>query len=237
MKDETVVVTAGPTVEDIDPVRYVSNRSSGRMGFALAEAARDRGAEVVLVSGPTSLPVPSRIEHVSVRSAEQMLAAVKSHFPRATIVAMAAAVSDYRPASVAKSKTKKSEGAATLDLVRTPDIIGSLGASKGNRLFIGFAAETDDVVAYARKKLKDKKLDLILANDVSRKDAGFDVETNAGTLIDRTGHEEELPVMSKREMADRILDRAVELKPSLRGAAASGRRRSSLAAKRVTRKR
>jgi phosphopantothenoylcysteine decarboxylase/phosphopantothenate--cysteine ligase len=211
MAGETVIVTAGPTVEDIDPVRFVSNRSTGRMGYALAEAARDRGASVVLVSGPTSLPVPGRVEHLPVRSAQEMLEAVESRLDKATVLAMAAAVSDYRPASKAKGKIKKS-GDVSLGLVRTPDIIGTLGPKKGGRLFVGFAAETDDVVASARRKLKDKKLDLILANDVSRADAGFAAATNAGTLIDRTGREEELPVMSKREMADRIWDRALKLK-------------------------
>jgi phosphopantothenoylcysteine decarboxylase/phosphopantothenate--cysteine ligase len=212
MAGETVIVTAGPTVEDIDPVRFVSNRSSGRMGYALAEAARDRGAKVVLVSGPTSLPVPSGVDHLPVRSAQQMLDAVTARFGDATIVAMAAAVSDYRPESAARSKIKKSDGPVRLDLVRTPDVIGTLGAGKGDRLFVGFAAETDDVVASARGKLKAKKLDVILANDVSRSDAGFAVETNAGVLIDRTGREEEVALTTKREMADRIWDRALELR-------------------------
>jgi phosphopantothenoylcysteine decarboxylase/phosphopantothenate--cysteine ligase len=211
MAGETVIVTAGPTVEDIDPVRFVSNRSTGRMGFALAEAARDRGASVILVSGPTSLPVPARVEHVSVRGAQEMLEAVERHLGKAGVLAMAAAVSDYRPATVAGGKIKKS-GDASLGLVRTADILGTLAPKKGSRLFVGFAAETDDVVASARRKLEGKKLDLILANDVSRSDAGFASSTNAGTLIDRTGREEELPLMSKREMADRIWDRALELR-------------------------
>jgi phosphopantothenoylcysteine decarboxylase / phosphopantothenate---cysteine ligase len=216
MAGETVIVTAGPTVEDIDPVRYVSNRSSGRMGYALAEAARDRGAKVVLVSGPTSLAVPNGVEHLPVRSAQQMLEAVTSRLGDASIVAMAAAVSDYRPESLARNKIKKTDGPMRLDLVRTPDVIGTLAAKKGKRLFVGFAAETDDVVASARRKLAAKSLDLILANDVSRTDAGFAVETNAGVLIDRTGREEPIELTTKREMADRIWDRALELQSTSR---------------------
>jgi len=209
---DTVIVTAGPTVEDIDPVRFVSNRSTGRMGYALAEAARDRGATVVLVSGPTSLAVPAGVEHVPVRTAEQMLEAVGARLDASTILAMAAAVSDYRPASLAPNKMKKSDGPVRLDLVRTPDVVGTLAARKGDRLFVGFAAETEDVVGSARRKLKAKSLDLILANDVSRSDAGFAVETNAGVLVDRTGREEEIALTTKREMADRIWDRALELR-------------------------
>jgi phosphopantothenoylcysteine decarboxylase / phosphopantothenate---cysteine ligase len=211
MAGQKVIVTAGPTVEDIDAVRFVSNRSTGRMGFALAEAARDRGAEVVLVAGPTSVPVPPRVEHVAVRSAHEMLETVRARLPEAAILAMAAAVSDYRPTAKVRGKVKKTTGGLTLGMVRTDDILKSLGPQKGGRLFIGFAAETDDVVAYARRKLHDKRLDLIVANDVSRLDAGFGVETNAGVLIDRNGGEEELPLMTKREMADRIWDRVLAL--------------------------
>jgi phosphopantothenoylcysteine decarboxylase/phosphopantothenate--cysteine ligase len=227
-----VVVTAGPTVEDIDPVRYVSNRSSGRMGYALAEAARDRGARVVLVSGPTSLAVPAGVEHLPVRSAQQMLEVVQRRLPEASMLAMAAAVSDYRPESVAPGKIKKTDGPVSLGLVRTPDVVGTLAAKKGDRVFVGFAAETDDVAASARRKLRAKSLDLILANDVSRSDAGFAVETNAGTLIDRTGREEEVALTTKREMADRIWDRALELKPPT-----TAQQRPSRVARRSTSKR
>src|SRR5439155_9490427 len=143
---ETVVVTAGPTVEDIDPVRFISNRSSGRMGYRLAEVARDRGATVVLVTGPAVLPAPRGMEVVAVRSAEEMARAVAEKAPGAGIVAMAAAVSDYRPAAVAPGKIKKQDGAQKLDLVRTTDILESLGEAKGTRFLIGFAAETDDLV-------------------------------------------------------------------------------------------
>jgi phosphopantothenoylcysteine decarboxylase/phosphopantothenate--cysteine ligase len=209
---ETVLVTAGPTVEDIDPVRFVSNRSSGRMGFRLAEAARDRGARVVLVSGPTTLPAPAGLEVVPVRSAEEMARAVHERVGESTIVAMAAAVSDYRPGSVARQKVKKAAGPLTLELERTPDILASLGGGKDGRLLVGFAAETENVREHARVKLKAKGLDLIVANDVSRSDAGFGAEANAAVLIDKDGGERELPLLSKREVADRIWDRVIELR-------------------------
>jgi phosphopantothenoylcysteine decarboxylase/phosphopantothenate--cysteine ligase len=221
---ETVLVTAGPTVEDIDPVRFVSNRSSGRMGYRLAEAARDRGARVVLVSGPTALAVPSGVEYVPVRSAEQMAAAVETHAASATVVVMAAAVSDYRPAQVAPSKVKKGEGGTTLELVRTPDILRGLGAKKGSRLLVGFAAETDDLLANARAKLAAKNLDLIVANDVTKDRSGFGGDTNAAVLIDRDGGQEEAALQSKRDLADRILDRAIALRTKEPAAVAAPRR-------------
>ena len=220
MEGETVLVTAGPTVEDIDPVRFVSNRSSGRMGYRLAEAARDRGARVVLVSGPTSLPPPARVELVRVRSAEEMQKAVARHVGEATIVAMAAAVSDYRPAAVSPTKLKKTDGPTRLELVRTPDILRSLGASKGSRFLVGFAAETNAVVENARKKRAEKRLDLMVANDVSGEGVGFASERNAATLIDELG-EVEVPLSSKRELAERIWDRVAEIRRA-RGASASG---------------
>jgi phosphopantothenoylcysteine decarboxylase/phosphopantothenate--cysteine ligase len=208
---QTVVVSAGPTVEDIDPVRFVSNRSSGRMGYRLAEAARHRGARVVLVSGPTSLPAPAGVEVVAVRSAEEMARAVTEHASGASVVVMAAAVSDYRPAEVAARKMKKQPGPARLDLVRTPDILRSLGQAKAGRFLVGFAAETEDVVANARRKRTEKNLDLIVANDVGREEAGFGVDRNAAVLIDGES-ETELPLMSKRELAERIWDRIETLR-------------------------
>jgi len=217
-----VLVTAGPTVEDIDPVRYVSNRSSGRMGYRLAEAARDRGARVVLVSGPTSLAQPRGVELVAVRSAEQMAQAVKEKAEAVQIVVMAAAVSDYRPASVASSKIKKTDGPVVLELQRTPDILKSLGAAKGDRILVGFAAETENVSGYAKEKLRSKNLDLIVANDVSREGAGFGSEKNEALLIDAAG-QTPLPLMSKRELAERILDRVVELRRSRRPQAVATR--------------
>jgi phosphopantothenoylcysteine decarboxylase/phosphopantothenate--cysteine ligase len=207
-----VLVTAGPTLEDIDPVRFLSNRSSGRMGYRLAEAARDRGARVVLVSGPTALPAPDGVELVSVRSAEQMARAVEAHWAGAALVAMAAAVSDYRPQAVARHKLKKAAGGASLELVRTPDILRGLGERKGSRFLIGFAAETQALVESARRKLLEKNLDLIVANDVSREGSGFGSEANAAVLLDREGGRVEVPLTGKRELAERIWDRVRELR-------------------------
>jgi len=209
---ETVLVTAGPTVEDIDPVRFVSNRSSGRMGYRLAEAARDRGARVVLISGPTALAAPAGVEVLAVRSAAEMAAAVESRFEASTIAIMAAAVSDYRPAQVSPVKVKKAAGGVALQLVRTADILGGLGPRKAARTLVGFAAETDHVLENARQKLASKALDLIVANDVTREGAGFESETNSAVLLDREGREVEIALMSKRELADRILDRVRELR-------------------------
>jgi len=208
---ETVVVTAGPTVEDLDPVRFLSNRSSGRMGYRLAEAARDRGATVILVTGPTALPRPAGIEVLSVRSADEMHRAVVDRAAAASVVAMAAAVADYKAAKPSATKVRKTGGPATLDLVRTPDILRSLGEAKGGRFLVGFAAETDRVLENARRKRTDKNVDLLVANDVVRDGAGFGGETNAAVLID-AARELELPVMDKRELADRIWDRVVELR-------------------------
>jgi phosphopantothenoylcysteine decarboxylase/phosphopantothenate--cysteine ligase len=208
---ETVLVTAGPTVEDLDPVRFLSNRSTGRMGFALAETARDRGARVVLVAGPTSIEPPAGVDLVQVRSAEEMARAVGDRVGPATIVAMAAAVSDYRPAARAPSKLKKTPGEGTLVLTRTPDILATLGKSKGRRFVIGFAAETDRVLENARAKRAAKNADLLVANDVSRPDSGFASDHNAAVLIDAEA-ETELPLMSKRALADRIWDRVLALR-------------------------
>jgi phosphopantothenoylcysteine decarboxylase/phosphopantothenate--cysteine ligase len=209
---EAVLVTAGPTVEDIDPVRFLSNRSSGRMGYRLAEGARDRGARVTLISGPTSLPVPRGVDFVSVRSAEEMFRSVRERAEGVSVVAMAAAVSDHRPATRSPGKLKKTEGGAHLDLLRTPDILRSLGEAKGDRLLIGFAAETENVRENARAKLKEKHLDLIVANDVTTRGAGFGEERNAAVIIDAAGGEEEVPLVSKRELAERIWDRVASLR-------------------------
>ncbi len=206
LEGETVLVTAGPTVEDIDPVRFVSNRSSGRMGYRLAEAARDRGASVILVSGPTSLPAPHGVEVVAVRSADEMQRAVSARVGPATVVIAAAAVSDYRPASASGSKLKKTDGALKLDLVRTPDILEGLGKAKGGRVLVGFAAETEDLLVNARKKLEAKNLDLVVANDVSAAGAGFGGDTNTVVLLRKDGGRSEVPLASKREVAERILD-------------------------------
>jgi len=203
-----IVVTAGGTQEPIDPVRHISNRSSGKMGYALALAARDRGARVSLVAAPTSLPAPAGIEVTPVRTAAEMKAAVAGAVARADALIMAAAVADYQPKSAARAKIKKKTGSLTLELVRTPDILAEVG---GDFLRVGFAAESEDLVANAKQKLEKKKLDLIAANDITDKDSGFDSETNKVTLIDKSGQVESLPLLSKREVADRILDKVVAL--------------------------
>ncbi len=204
-----IVVTAGGTQEAIDPVRYVGNRSSGKMGYAVAEAARDRGAKVTLITAPTSLPDPAGIEVNHIENAVQMKEAVAKATAQADALIMAAAVADYQPKSIAKGKIKKEAAAGlTLELVRTPDILSEV---KGNFLKIGFAAESEDLIENARQKLEKKQLDLIAANDITAADSGFGVDTNRVTLISREGKTEDLPLMSKREVADRILDKVVEL--------------------------
>lgn len=209
---ETVLVTAGPTREELDPVRYLSNYSSGKMGYAIARAARRRGARVILVSGPTALAAPAGVELVPVVSARRMREAVLERLEEATVVIKAAAVADYRPAMRAEQKIKKGlEGSLILPLEKNPDILAELGGLKGNRLLVGFAAETVDLLENARKKLTEKNLDLIVANDVSRNDAGFDVDTNAVRLLFRDGSGEELPLLGKDEVADQLLDRIARL--------------------------
>ena len=208
-----VLITAGPTYEDIDPVRFVGNRSSGRMGYALATEALRRGAAVTLVSGPTHLTAPPSATVIKIRSAAQMHAAVMEHAAEQDAIVMSAAVADYTPADPAREKAKKSDGPVSITLNRTKDILGDLGKlpSRAQRtpVLVGFAAETSDVVAYAKGKLQQKGADLIVANDVSRADAGFDVETNAVTLVTANGVED-VPLQSKQAVAARILDRIEE---------------------------
>jgi phosphopantothenoylcysteine decarboxylase / phosphopantothenate---cysteine ligase len=215
LRGQHVLVTAGPTYEDIDPVRYVGNRSSGRMGFAIAAEAKRRGARVTLVAGPTRSEPPAVDEIVKVRSAGEMYDAVMRVAPEAHVVVMAAAVADYTPATPANQKIAKSDGPMTLTLERTRDILGKLGEVRSRvtgrgPVLVGFAAETSDVVARAREKRARKNVDLIVANDVSRSDAGFDVDTNAVTLVTAEGVEE-VPLQSKTAVAARILDRVEAL--------------------------
>ena len=206
-----VLVTAGPTVERIDPVRYITNRSTGKMGYALAEAARDRGAEVTLVSGPVSLAAPSGVTLVRVESSAQLCDAVLAAGAQADVVVQAAAPADFRPVQTAQSKIKKTGAGMTLELENTTDIAAELGRRKRpGQILVAFAAETDDVLDNARGKLARKNADLIVANDVTRPDAGFGVDTNAVTLITRDDTRA-LPVMPKRAVADGILDRVAEL--------------------------
>jgi len=207
-----IVVTAGGTREAIDPVRFIGNRSSGKMGYAMAEAARDRGAKVTLVTAPTALPEPVGIEVVYITSAVQMKEAVTKATVQCDALIMAAAVADYQPKSAASGKIKKAVAGPelSLELVRTPDVLSEV---KGNFLRVGFAAETsENLIEHARKdELERKQLDLVAANDISAPDSGFDVDTNRVTLIDKQGNMQELPLMTKREVADKILDRVVEL--------------------------
>jgi phosphopantothenoylcysteine decarboxylase/phosphopantothenate--cysteine ligase len=215
LRGRRIIVTAGPTYEDLDPVRFLGNRSSGRMGFALAAEAQRRGARVTLVAGPTRVEPPAVDELIRVRSAVEMHAAVTRDATRADVVIMAAAVADYTPAAPSSQKVAKTEGPITLTLDRTPDILAELSrlpsrASTGVPMLVGFAAETADADARARDKRLRKGIDLIVANDVSRSDAGFDVETNAVTLID-ADRESAVPLQSKAGVAVAILDRVEHL--------------------------
>jgi phosphopantothenoylcysteine decarboxylase/phosphopantothenate--cysteine ligase len=207
---ETVLVTAGPTQEPIDPVRYIGNRSSGKMGYALAEAALRRGAKVILISGPTALKPPSSAEVIQVQTAQQMRDAVIAQFEQASIVIKAAAVADFTVRSAPDEKIKR-KGPIMLELEPTVDILAEIGTKKGSRLVIGFAAETNDVLANARKKLESKSLDAIVVNDVSQPGIGFDSERNAVTIITHAGAET-VPETSKWEVAHRVLDAVVKLK-------------------------
>jgi phosphopantothenoylcysteine decarboxylase/phosphopantothenate--cysteine ligase len=209
---EVVLVTAGPTHEPLDPVRYLTSRSSGKMGYAIAEEAADRGARTILVSGPTGLTPPKGVETIRIETALQMRTAVLEHLPEATVVIKAAAVSDYRLVQPADLKVKKEEQSLTLKLVPNPDILKEIGAQKGGRILVGFAAETGDLLRQAERKLKEKNLDLIVANDVSQEGAGFSHDTNAVVILDQDGGVEEIPLLPKRTVARRILDRVVLLR-------------------------
>ena len=203
-----IVVTAGGTQEPVDPVRCLTNRSSGKMGYALAEAARDRGAQVVLVSAPSALLKPAGIDVVNIGTAQEMYEAVKKAVAKADALIMAAAVADYRPRKVSKSKIKRERASGlALELERTPDILGEV---KGKFLRVGFAAESENLVANAKGKLEKKRLDLIVANDITAKDSGIGADTNHVVIIDRKGKMEKLPLLPKREVADRILDKVTQ---------------------------
>ncbi|TMA77770.1 MAG: bifunctional phosphopantothenoylcysteine decarboxylase/phosphopantothenate--cysteine ligase CoaBC [Deltaproteobacteria bacterium] len=207
-----VLVTAGPTWEALDPVRHVANRSSGKMGFAVARAARRRGARVTLVTGPTALADLRGVECVHVTSAREMEKAALHHAAAADCVVMAAAVGDYRPLEAARHKIKRGRGDLEIRLTPNPDILAKIGALPGQRVIVGFAAETRDLVANARRKLQAKGVHLMVANDVTAPDAGFDVDTNIVTLIDRSGRVERFEKMSKDEVAGVILDRVRDLR-------------------------
>ncbi len=214
LSGERFLITVGATREEIDPVRFISNRSSGRMGFALAEAALQRGAEVTVVAGVTSVSPPAGARVVQAFSADEMLKTVASEAGKASVFIGAAAIADYRPAQKARQKIKKTNDSITLALERTPDVLAHVSASRANgMLVVGFAAETENVLDHAREKLRTKNLDAIVANDVTRTDSGFDSPTNAITIItkDKT---DELPLMSKTEAANRILDAIVHIRSS-----------------------
>jgi phosphopantothenoylcysteine decarboxylase/phosphopantothenate--cysteine ligase len=206
------LITAGPTIEWIDPVRIVTNRSTGKMGYALARAAWRRGAEVTLVTGPTHLDPPKGIEVITVNTAEEMREAVLNNHREKDMVIKAAAVSDYKPLRKTQEKEKKKGIPITVEMIPTPDILAELGKDKGDITLVGFAAETTDHIANAMDKIKKKNLDLIVVNDVSREDRGFAADSNEVRMIDREGNEEAVPLMSKEDVADRILDRVKRLR-------------------------
>ena len=214
LRDERILITVGGTREAIDPVRFISNHSSGKMGFALAEAARDRGAEVTVVAGVTTAEPPEGVRVLRGVSAEEMHLAVKGELERATVFVGAAAVADYAPVNAADAKIKK-EGKEqlTLELKKTPDILAEVSRNRSNGLLVvGFAAETNDVIGYARSKMEKKGLDMVVANDITREGAGFNSDTNIATILTRGGEAIDLPKMPKRELADRILDEIVKLR-------------------------
>lgn len=211
LQGQAVLITAGPTREAFDPVRFISNYSSGKMGYAFATMAKRRGADVTLISGPTSLPVPSGVKLLNVSSAVEMRDAVMEHVEESTVIIKVAAVADYRPASMAYSKIKKDEGAFAIALEHNPDIIAEIGKIKGDRVLVGFAMETEDLLKNAYNKLMAKNMDLIVANDLSRPGSGFQCDTNSVRVIDRTGDVKKFPLMSKVNVADRVLDRVKKM--------------------------
>jgi phosphopantothenoylcysteine decarboxylase/phosphopantothenate--cysteine ligase len=210
--NERIIVTAGPNAEPIDPVRFITNRSTGKMGFAMARVAWRRGANVTLISGPTSLAPPRGVRFCSVRTALEMQQEIMSSYSDATMVISAAAIADYRPTHIAPQKIKKQEGDFSIELTRNPDILAGLSRQKGNRLLVGFATETENVLQNAMRKLQKKNLDMIVANDVTQEGAGFAHDTNIVTLIDRSERMETLPLMSKDEVAYTVYDRLLALR-------------------------
>ncbi len=212
LKGEKILVTAGPTQEPLDPVRFITNHSSGKMGYALAKVARRRGAEVILVTGPTSIPIPrGDMKVVSVKTAAEMRRAVLGHMEGCSVVIKAAAVSDFRPKAASLQKMKKAEASTSLALEKTEDILSEIGKKKRGGILLGFAAETQNVVANAQKKLKEKNLDLIVVNDVTKPGAGFGQDTNQVKILFPTGEVKDLPLMSKEEVSQSILDEVVKL--------------------------
>lgn len=211
LQGKSILVTASRTVEPIDPVRYLSNPSTGRMGFALAEAASFRGAKVTLISGPSFLQPPTGVRFISVKSASQMRDEVKKNLRKADCLLMAAAVSDFTPEKTEQTKVKKDQAELVLKLKRTPDILKEAGKRKGKKVLVGFSLETQDEIKNAKAKLKEKNLDLIVVNNPTQPGAGFEVDTNIAAIVDKKGESQRLPLMSKKELAFKILDRVSAL--------------------------
>ncbi|MGB2697767.1 MAG: bifunctional phosphopantothenoylcysteine decarboxylase/phosphopantothenate--cysteine ligase CoaBC [Candidatus Zixiibacteriota bacterium] len=207
LEGKSILVTASRTVEPIDPIRYISNRSSGKMGFAIAQAALSRGAKVTLISGPSSLEPPGDINFISVDNASQMRTQVKNNFRKADCLIMAAAVSDFAPEKTLPKKIKKSQSELVLKLKKTPDILKEVGKRKGKKILVGFSVETENEIKNAKLKLKEKNLDLMVVNNPNQPGAGFEVDTNIATIIDKKGKVHKLPLMSKKDLADKILDK------------------------------
>jgi phosphopantothenoylcysteine decarboxylase / phosphopantothenate---cysteine ligase len=205
LAQEKILITAGPTEEPLDPVRFITNLSSGKMGYALAKVAHRHGAQVTLVTGPTNLPMPAVETVIKVRTAQEMHKAVIDNYKESTVIIKAAAVADYRPKVFVKEKLKKDDKPRSIELTRNPDIIAEIGQNKKNIVLVGFAMETEDLLANAREKLKKKNMDLIVANSLREEGAGFQKDTNKITIIDRDGDMQSLPVMTKIEAAEKIL--------------------------------
>jgi phosphopantothenoylcysteine decarboxylase/phosphopantothenate--cysteine ligase len=218
LEGETVVITAGPTQEPLDPVRFITNRSSGKMGYSLAEAAVSRGANVVLISGPVQIQPPRGVELVQVQTAKEMRSAVMDHMEPATIIIKSAAVADYHIANVPTQKVKKTAMRLSLELDPTPDILAEVGQKKGDRLLIGFAAETENLIEEARRKLQTKNCDMVVANLVNVSGTGFESDENEVVLVPRTGKPVTINKAPKREIADRIFDQALRLRLALHAA-------------------
>jgi phosphopantothenoylcysteine decarboxylase/phosphopantothenate--cysteine ligase len=204
---QRILITAGPTEEPLDPVRFITNLSSGKMGYALAKVAHRHGAQVTLITGPTNLSLPSVENIIKVRTAQEMYKAVIDNYKKSTVIIKAAAVADYRPKVFAREKIKKDDKPRSIQLERNPDIIAEIGQNKKNIILVGFAMETKDLLVNAREKLKNKNMDLIVANSLREEGAGFQTDTNKITILDREGDVQSLPVMTKIEAAEKILER------------------------------
>ncbi|WP_425448977.1 bifunctional phosphopantothenoylcysteine decarboxylase/phosphopantothenate--cysteine ligase CoaBC [Dethiothermospora halolimnae] len=207
LEGRKILVTAGPTIEAIDPVRYITNRSSGKMGYAIAEEAKNKGAEVILVSGPTNLEKPSGVKVIDVTTTEEMLMVIKDNLEESDVLIKAAAPLDYKPKEFSKSKIKKNDGNMELEFVRNSDILFEIGKNKGDKILVGFAAETDNIIENAKNKIKKKNLDFIVANDISKKDVGFISNHNMATIINRKGDIDNYPKMTKSELAKVIINK------------------------------